>query len=331
MTSPMKVLIPNYRTPDSFVDNVAHTLIKMGHSVTTMPAISNQNIDAKYKVFLRLAKQVVLKDNWTLQEKWLEKELKHNTTYDLLLTLTQALPEELLHEAKKKGMVTAVWWGDTPANMKKHGLLVDGWDKIFIKDQNAVKKLHGLGLDASLLHEAMNPDWHKPLYTHINNEVVVAGSFYDYRNYLVDKLLAKDVEMGLYGRRLSKWVSQRIKAIHREKFIVREDKSRIFGSGLACLNSTAMSEFDSLNCRAFEIAGAEGLQFLEYRASVHDCFEDGTEIKTFKSIEELIGLIDWAKKAPHEALRVRQAGHKRAMAEHTYEHRLNYIFNTINS
>ena len=130
MTSPMKVLIPNYRTPDSFVDNVAHTLIKMGHSVTTMPAISNQNIDAKYKVFLRLAKQVVLKDNWTLQEKWLEKELKHNTTYDLLLTLTQALPEELLHEAKKKGMVTAVWWGDTPANMKKHGLLVDGWDKI---------------------------------------------------------------------------------------------------------------------------------------------------------------------------------------------------------
>ena len=33
----MKVLIPNYRSPDSFVDNVAATLERMGVEVATLP------------------------------------------------------------------------------------------------------------------------------------------------------------------------------------------------------------------------------------------------------------------------------------------------------
>ena len=326
----MKILIPNFRTDDSFVDNVAFTLEQMGHEVTTLPQLSNSSYDNRLKVLSRLTKQIVLKNAYTEQEKWLKKTLSGaSKNFDLLLTLTQALPEEILAQAKKRGMVTVVWWGDTPSNMKKYGLCVEGWDKIFIKDKNAANKLAGLGLDAELLHEAMNPAWHKPVYSDINNEVVVAGSFYDYRNFLVKKLLDQEIPMGLYGRRLSSWVDPRIKKIHRNQFIVRESKSLVFGSGLACLNSTAMSEFNSLNCRAFEIAGAEGLQLLEERECVSDCFDPDKELRTFSSIDELIDLISWAKKYPQEALQVRKAGRKRALSHHTYEIRLQHILKSI--
>jgi spore maturation protein CgeB len=175
----------------------------------------------------------------------------------------------------------------------------------------------------------MNPEWHKPLYKNIGKDLIVAGSFYDYRNYLVKKLLERNVDICSYGRKLPKWINKDTTKTYMNKFIVREEKSKIFGQGLACLNSTAMSEFNSLNCRAFEIAGAEGLHFLEYRPAVEACFDIDKEVKVFRSIEELMTLIEWAKNFPSEAQIVRKNARKRALFEHTYENRLVTIINSI--
>lgn len=325
----MKFLIPNYRTPDSFVDNVAYTLTKMGHEVISMPQQSNRFLDNKFTHFLKLLNESANPNYLTKQEKWLKKQLLSGQSFQVLLTLTQALSYETLQLAKQQGITCVCWWGDTPANMKKQGLIVKGWDKLYLKDANAVQKLRGLGFDASLMHEAMNPHWHKPLYTDISDNVLVAGSFYDYRNYLVGEMISKGICFDLYGRKLPHWASQSVKDIHSSRFIVREEKSKLFGQALACLNSTAMSEFDSMNCRAFEIAGAEGLQLLEYRPSVESCFDIDKEIKTFRTIDEAVELVDWAKKYPQEAQKIRKAGRKRAMAEHTYEHRLTQIIDNI--
>ena len=324
----MRFLIPNYRTPDSFVDNVAHTLEKMGHDVKTMPKVKNSFIDNRINHIFTILNSMANPVYRTKQEKWLDNEL-NRSKFDVLLTLTQALPAELLFKSKQKGIVNVTWWGDPPANMKKYGLLVKGWDKIYIKDGNASIKLKGLGFDAELMHEAMNPDWHAPLYKSINNKVIVAGSFYDYRNYLVTEMLKNNVEFGLYGRKLPSWASDEVKQNHSNAFIVKEEKSLLFGEGLACLNSTSMAEANSLNCRAFEIAGAEGLQLLEYRPAVESCFDIDQEIKIFRSIDEAVELVGWAKKYPQEAKKVRRAGRKRALAEHTYEHRLTKIIDDI--
>ncbi len=325
----MKFLIPNYRTPDSFVDNVAFTLEKMGYKVISMPQQNSRFLDNRFTHFTRLLNEAVNPNFFTKQEKWLRKQLQSSQSFQVLLTLTQALSYETLQLAKQKGIVCVGWWGDTPANMKKQGLIVKGWDKLYLKDANATEKLKGLGFDVSLMHEAMNPYWHMPLYTDIAENVIVAGSFYGYRNYLVAEMIRKGVHFNLYGRKLPHWASQSVKDIHLNRFIVKEEKSKLFGGALACLNSTAMSEFNSMNCRAFEIAGAEGLQLLEYRPSVESCFDIDQEIKTFRSIDEAVELVSWAKNYPQEAMQVRRAGRKRALAEHTYEHRLIKIINDI--
>jgi spore maturation protein CgeB len=213
--------------------------------------------------------------------------------------------------------------------MQGTGLLNREWDHIFIKDPHGVEKLNRLGLNVSLLHEAMNPHWHCPVTSRKNEEIVVAGSFYGYRHALVLRLLEEEVKMGLYGRRLPRWCDQKIVSIHRNQFVTRKDKSRIFGEALGCLNSTALTEGNSLNCRAFEIAGAGGLQFLEHRAIIEKCFEPGVEVCTFDSVDELLELIDRAKKEPKWAESIRKASASRALAEHTYAHRLEYIFKKL--
>jgi spore maturation protein CgeB len=320
----MRILIPNYSVDDSFTDNVTYTLKKMGHDVLTMPRISPKIEQSPYWRLLDMAKEKLSDNYLTRQEKWLLKQLD-SFKPQLVLTLTQILSESVLHEIKKRHINTATWWGDPPANMQRQGLLSSQWDFIFIKDPSAVEKFKRVGLNAELLHEAMNPVWHKPVANQANNKVVVAGSFYDYRNYLVKILLDNNVEVDLYGRRLANWVDDRVKKVHTGKYITREQKSKAFGEGLACLNSTNMREGNSMNCRAFEIAGAGGLQIMEQRSIISECFEPKKEILVFDSIEELLQHIDFAKNYPKEAKLIRDAGYKRALSEHTYEKRLNYI------
>ena len=323
----MKILIPNYCTPDSFEENVSVTLKMMGHEVVTMGAISINKKSSPFFRLLRDARTKLLKSN-TDQEKWLVRNLKI-TKPDLVICLTQVLAEEVLHEARQLGAKTVSWWGDTAANMSGKGLCHKEWDLIFIKDHYAAFKLRTLDLPAVQLYEAMNPMWHKPIAEQSNNQVVLAGSFYDYRHYLTTKLLDKKIEVGLYGARLPHWANPEIKARHTGKFITKDEKSIIFGSAKAVLNSTGMSEFSSVNCRAFEIAGTGGLQVMEYRPSIEDCFEIGKEILVYKNLDELFEILERAGRYPAEMKNIRAAAAKRALHEHTYEHRLKVIFKTV--
>jgi spore maturation protein CgeB len=109
------------------------------------------------------------------------------------------------------------------------------------------------------------------------------------------------------------------------RYIVREEKSRVFGEALACLNTFSLAEGNSLNCRAFEIAGAGGLHVMEARPIVNECFDPGKEVLTFSTFEELIDHLSRAGEAPREMESIRADAARRALSEHTYRHRIERI------
>ena len=92
---------------------------------------------------------------------------------------------------------------------------------------------------------------------------VFAGNYYNYRQALCQMLIERGYSVELYGPPPPRWALSLIQRSHSGKYIVKEEKSRVFGAGLACLNSFNFDEGDSLSCRAFEIAGAGGLQLIE--------------------------------------------------------------------
>ena len=323
----MRILIPNYNLEDSFVDNVSYTLGAMGHDVITMGQVS---VAKSYSKVIRVLDELKQKAFPQLsdQEKFILNTIQ-SASVDILLSLTQSLDEEVLYECRKKGIITISWWGDPPANMKKRGLLSNFWDFIYIKDAYAARKLKSVGLPAEMLVEAMNPAWHKPTHQQSNNDLIIAGSFYDYRQYITKKLLDHDVQLGLYGPPLPRWAYPEIKKAHRNKYITKTEKAEVFGSGLGVLNSTAMHEFDSVNCRAFEIAGCGGLHILENRKSIEPYFTPGKEVLVYNDFDELLEILERAKNHPQEMKAVREAACKRAHAEHTYENRLTYILSKL--
>jgi spore maturation protein CgeB len=172
--------------------------------------------------------------------------------------------------------------------------------------------------------------WHRPVASQSGNDVVFAGNTYDYRHFLIRKLIDHGEEsIRLYGNPPPRWADPRIRSYYQGKFIVREEKSAIFGKALACINSTAMSEGNSINCRTFEIAGAGALQIMEYRQAIEDCFEPGKEILTYSTFDELVDTLAYYRSHPDKSIPIREAANRRVIMEHTYEHRLATILKTV--
>jgi spore maturation protein CgeB len=326
---PKVVLLAGPTSDDSFAENVASTLNEMGVTVIRDISLTQQRYNSRWRLALKAVNQRLRRNYVTPHERWLVGAAR-NSHAEVFIAPTQVISEETLWELKRVGVRSRVaWWGDPPAYMRRIGLLSEQWDAICFKDPDAVRKFQRVGLNAHLLHEAMNPCWHHPLTQQENESVVVAGNFYEYRQVLVRRLLAKGIDVRLYGGSLPKWVHPDIRRRHTGRYIVHEEKSRVFGAGMACLNSMQIAEGNSLNCRAFEIAGAGGLQLIEYRPIISECFEPGKEVLTFDTLDELLSHVERARRYPSEMKVIREAGAKRALAEHTYRHRLEKIFKMV--
>ena len=296
----------------------------MGHTAITFGPLTNARMNSRSRRLAASIRERIHPAGPTSEERHLLR-IARSVKPDVLLVLTQTVSEETLAAVKKIGMRTVAWWGDAAGNMPRMGLLSDQWDLIFLKDRDTVEKFRRVGLPAQLLHEAMNPAWHRPMSPQSNDSVAIVGNSYGFRQFLTLRLIQAGIPVELYGPPLPRWSLSQLRSIHTGRYVVTEEKSRIFGGALACLNSTALIEGNSLNCRAFEIAGAGGLQIMEFRPAIEECFEPTRELLTFASFAELLEHVEWAKKNPAGAQRVRLAGCERARAHHTYAHRLKRI------
>lgn len=323
----MRIAIPDNPGPDSFADNVSDALREMGHDVL-MPPRRSGSVSGVRVAFDGLCARAGV-NPLTRQERWLRDTVR-STRVDVVLALTQSIRPDVLREAKARQVRWRIaWWGDPPANLKHLALLSSEWDLVCLKDPAGVAKFRRIGLNAILLHEAMNPRWHRPMARRTNDDVVLAGNYYGYRQCMASRLIAQGVSVGLYGNALPRWGLPSLRPHHRGRYIVREEKSRVFGEALACLNTTSFAEGNSLNCRAFEIAGAAGLQIIEGRPMISECFDPGAEVLVFDTWDGLVELLDRARADPGGLADIREAGARRAKAQHTYQMRLTSMFASL--
>jgi len=145
----------------------------MGHEVRTLGFIEHRKQLSSRRRAANILRNAIIGDRpGELDKKTLRVAGEFKP--DLILALTAALHSETL---QKLGTIARggriLWWGDPPANSQRWGIVDPGWDSIYIKDHAAVGKLRMIGRNAHLLHEAMNPDWHKPVASSRNGDVVI--------------------------------------------------------------------------------------------------------------------------------------------------------------
>src|SRR5215471_4015888 len=137
----MRVLVPGPAYEDSFADNVQHALKQMGHEVVAPRSRSHSSYWALPRYAFRFAREALAGARPSRAE-WQLLRLARERRPDMLLCLSFDIHPEVLDELGKVCPGRRVlWWGDSPANSRRWGLVNPGWDWVFVKDAVAVRKL----------------------------------------------------------------------------------------------------------------------------------------------------------------------------------------------
>jgi spore maturation protein CgeB len=84
-----------------------------------------------------------------------------------------------------------------------------------------------------------------------------------------------------------------------------------------------------LHLREFEAPMSRALYCTGYLDELAEMFEPDKECLTYRSRHELLDKVRYYLKHPDEAEKIRQAGYKRALSDHTYHKRFQDLFNLI--
>ncbi len=81
--------------------------------------------------------------------------------------------------------------------------------------------------------------------------------------------------------------------------------------------------------RTFEIPGCKGFQLTEYVPHLEKYFHLEREVSVYRDVDELIRKIRYWLNNPEERAIVADAGYKRVLDQHTYDHRFGEIFSLV--
>jgi len=328
----MRILIPGFPAPDSFIDNVASTLSEMGHDVISEKPVHRGRLRQRLTSGGKELSALVFGEE--MRDRQFLRDIEESSP-DMVLALTRGFQGSSLRRMRELGVRYLVsWWGDAPANMRRVGVMSPEWDAVFLKDEFAVTRLNTVGVHSYLLDEAMNPKWHHPQSSENsrprrNGQLVFVGNAYQMRQLIIDRLIGDGYEVALYGEALPRWILPSVRQAYRGRPVFGEEKSRVFEDALAVINNMNHAEGDSLNCRAFEAAGAGALQIIEYRPAINRCFIREKEVLCYETYQDLVDCIEFAKTNLEGVNSLRKAAAERCLKEHTYRHRLTKIFETL--
>ena len=242
------------------------------------------------------------------------------------------LMPEVVSRLRRYGMRVVFWFPDAVSHLSRQLMVLSEYDALFFKEPHIVDRMvSNLGMPAHYLPEACNPRWHKASVAPGTDPfLVIAGSMYPYRVRILEKLINKGIPLKIYGVGIPKWLGETpARAAYSGLYIRREQKADVFRSAVGVLNTMDPAEVSGVNKRLFESAGCGAAVLSEYRPTLPDLFDIGTEILAFHDFDELL---DQATRLLAETGLTRKLGDAatlRAHRDHSYERRLTSILEVL--
>jgi hypothetical protein len=106
-----------------------------------------------------------------------------------------------------------------------------------------------------------------------------------------------------------------------------EECAEIYRKSKIVFNTAAM---DDINMRCFEATATGSFLLTEFVPTLHECFEDGKHIVTYKTMDEAIDKARYYLEHEDEREVIAKAGMEHTLANHTYQHRITKMLEEIN-
>jgi spore maturation protein CgeB len=316
--------------PDYFADNVGDALDRIGHSVTYLGPARVNHRSRRITGAVMMARQAMPRLEDRAQQRIAQAAL--DAGCETIINLDAYLMPSTVTRLQSAGIRVAFWFPDAVSNLGRQLMLLAPYDALFFKDPHIVDSLRAsLDLPVYYLPQGCNPRWHRPLApAGTQPYLVVAGNMYPSRVKLLERLIAKGIPLQLYGTDFPRWIGQTpARGIHTGRCIFREEKAQVFRSAAGVINSMHPAEIIGVNSRLFEAAGSGAAVITEFRPSVPELFDIGTEVLAYNDFGELV---DHATRLLNEAgltSRLGDAAARRAHRDHSYDLRVAEILEKV--
>lgn len=338
----MNVLIVGRFHVEGFALHIEETLEEMGHVVYRfepgasrgrLRGVVGHRIEQVRHLLHEATDRVRRVRTWRRRSLWRAIDGK---TIDVVIATHDFLwPEEVAELKRRTGAAIAMWFPDHLANFGSGFFMNAPYDGLFFKDPYIVDRLgDAFAAPTHYLPECFNPVRHRALEmteeerAAYSCDVVVAGTQHAYRVSILRQIEGPDVK--IWGGPPPTWLDPGpLRALYQGRPVFNEDKAKAFVAAKIVLNTLYYAEIWGVNVRTFEAAGVGAFQLVDWRPGLEQLFADGKELVTHRSVDQLRDNINRWLPRDEERREIAVAARKRALAEHTYRHRLELLLDTL--
>jgi spore maturation protein CgeB len=335
----MKILIIGSAFFDSYTQSFYNTLKQKGIysdvlDIAEVFGVKQNSKIYKYLYLINYEVNKLLKINLT--ESRILSLIKKNPYDCLMITAPHLITPESIQEirSQNKDLIIVSIYGDALVNFGRQYFIHSNYDYYFFKDKFIVDRLRNkAGLNAYYLPQCFDPYIHKcNTLTESDKhkygcDLTTAGNMYYYKAKMLEKLIEYD--MKIWGN-FAPWIDSPLKKKWTREYVSGEKKAIVYKAAKICLNLNHYAEIRGVNKRTFEICGCGGFQLTDDSEGLRDVFEPGKEVAVFEDLADLKEKVEYYLKKPDERIKISEAGYKRAKNEHTFEHRIDKMFEIMN-
>lgn len=253
------------------------------------------------------------------------KALEGSRPHKLVVIKGDSLGSEFWAEVERLRLPRILWLYDDLARHRYEDDFLRRIGPVVSYSRTESAALASRGVNATFLPNAFDPTLAAPPVKR-TPEIVFVGSRYPNRVTLLEGLRDEGIPVRAYGRQWSRHAFDRLRTweisrpdLPSERDIPLSQAYVVQAEAAAAINIHGLQA--GLAMRTFEVPGMGGLQLID-RPDVAEFYEPGVEALVFASADELTQLASRALTDKPWAERLREAGRKRTLAEHTFDHRM---------
>jgi spore maturation protein CgeB len=224
------------------------------------------------------------------------------------------------------------WFCDSHRSAEDILPLAAAYDAVFVADGAAVEALDVPGNPpVHYLPAGCDPSIHRPMRARdrFRANVVFAGTATPHRERRLSELVEFGVAVWGPG-----WRRTKLRDYCRGELLGHEDYVRAYAGASVAINVACAEAAEGrrelgASRRLFELAAIGVPQVAEEHPDVHRHFREGSEILIARTSAELRSLTAEALQDRAWAEQVAAGGRQRALAEHTYMHRLSVLLQAV--
>lgn len=267
---------------------------------------------------------------------------------------------EAIDKIGKLGIKTINFYCNSLTNFYLIKDIAPHYDYCMFVEKEAEKKYRAIGANPVYIQEAANPDFYKPYRLKKEYDVTFVGQNYLNRSEYIRYLYDNGINVRVWGHG---WISKykkydpryylkRLKDKYIRKYKTFNLPASIIGSPLSDKEMVKMYSRSKISLgfseiivqdreekykikrhirlRDFEAPMSGAFYMTGYQKELEKFFKIGKEIACYNGKEEMLEKIKYYLENEDEREKIRIAGHKRVLKDHTWEKRFEELFNKTN-